>query len=153
MATCEHAFVPLRWQPLLSQLRRHTVRRSRRLRQQVPRTEESQLAAIAGTVVKASTGEPLKKAQVVMNKEEEIRDEHPLYAITDAAGHFSIERISPGRYNLEARRAGYLTARYGQGQQPDRRGAVFTLAVGQKISDLLFRLQRNSPGDLRPRPG
>jgi threonine synthase len=67
--------------------------------------QESQLAAIAGTVVKASTGEPLKKAQVVMNKEEEIRDEHPLYAITDATGHFSIERISPGRYNLEVRRA------------------------------------------------
>ncbi len=106
--------------------------------------QESQLAAIAGTVVKASTGEPLKKAQVVMNKEEEIRDEHPLYAITDATGHFSRERISPGRYNLEVRRAGYLTARYGQGQQPDRRGAVFTLAVGQKISDLLFRLQRTA---------
>ncbi|HZV88140.1 MAG TPA: carboxypeptidase-like regulatory domain-containing protein, partial [Candidatus Binatus sp.] len=75
--------------------------------------QDSQLAAVAGTVVNASTGEPLKKAQVVMN--EEIHDEHPLYAITDAAGHFSIARISPGRYNLEVRRAGYLTARYGQG--------------------------------------
>jgi hypothetical protein len=72
--------------------------------------QDSQLAAIAGTVVNASTGEPLKKAQVVMNKDEEIRDEHPLYAITDAAGHFSIARISPGRYNLEVRRAGYVSA-------------------------------------------
>lgn len=106
--------------------------------------QDSQLAAVAGTVVNASTGEPLKKAQVVMNKDEEIHDEHPLYAITDAAGHFSIARISPGRYNLEVRRAGYLTARYGQGQQPDRRGAVFTLAASQKISDLLFRLQRTA---------
>ena len=62
---------------------------------------------------------------------------------TDATGHFSIDHISPGRYDLEVSRRRYLTARYGQGQ-PDRPGAVSTRAAGQKISDLLFRMRRTA---------
>jgi protocatechuate 3,4-dioxygenase beta subunit len=102
------------------------------------------LCTIAGTVVSANTGQPLKKATVVLvqrsSKEDDSR-EHPLNATTDAAGHFSIDHISPGRYDLVVDRTDYLPSHYGQ-DQPDKPGATLSLAPGQKMTDLLFRLNR-----------
>lgn len=103
-----------------------------------------QLGTIAGTVVSANTGEPLKKAHVVLRQKGADRDDAnklPLDATTDAAGHFSIDKIPAGSYVLVVGRADYLSSRYGQ-DQPDKPGATLTLAAGQKIPDLLFRLQR-----------
>jgi hypothetical protein len=103
-----------------------------------------QFATIAGTVVSANTGEPLKKAHVdLSHKSGETDDPNkpPLSATTDAVGHFSIEKIPAGSYDLIVQRADYLPSHYGQ-DQLDKPGATLTLAGGQKISDLLFRLQR-----------
>jgi Carboxypeptidase regulatory-like domain len=103
-----------------------------------------QLAAIAGTVVSANTGEPLKKAHVVLSQKGADRDDpnkQPLSATTDAVGHFSIEKIPAGSYDLVVSRANYIDARYGQ-DQLDKPGAILSLAPGQKMTDLLFRLRR-----------
>jgi 5-hydroxyisourate hydrolase-like protein (transthyretin family) len=106
-----------------------------------------QLATIAGTVVSANTGEPLKKAHVVLSLLGEDPGEagdpnkQAPTATTDAAGHFSIDKIPAGKYDLEVTRTDYVTARYGQ-DQPDKPGATLTLAPGHKIADLLFRLNR-----------
>jgi hypothetical protein len=60
-------------------------------------------------------------------------------ATSDASGHFSTEHIAAGRYDLRARRVGYLATQYGQ-DKADKPGAVLTLVAGQKTTDLLFRL-------------
>jgi protocatechuate 3,4-dioxygenase beta subunit len=102
------------------------------------------LCTIAGTVVSANTGQPLKKATVVLLQRSPKADdssEHPLDATTDAAGHFSINHIPPGRYDLSVDRTDYLPSHYGQ-DQPDKPGATLSLAPGQKMTDLLFRLSR-----------
>jgi hypothetical protein len=105
--------------------------------------ENDQLCTIAGTVLSANTGEPLKKAHVVLRPQSDGSNEHPLTATTDASGHFSIEKIPAGRYGLRVDRANYLDAQYGQ-DQPDKPGAILSLAPSQKITDLLFRLHRTA---------
>jgi 5-hydroxyisourate hydrolase-like protein (transthyretin family) len=100
-----------------------------------------QLCTIAGTVLSANTGEPLKKAHVVLHPQSDGSNEHPLTATTDASGHFSIEKIPAGRYDLTVDHANYLDTQYGQ-DQPDKPGATLSLAPGQKMTDLLFRLHR-----------
>lgn len=102
------------------------------------------LCTIAGTVVSANTGQPLKKATVFLTQKSPKTDdssEHTLNATTDAAGHFSIDHIPPGRYDLVVDRTDYLASHYGQ-DQPDKPGATLSLAPGQKMTDLLFRLNR-----------
>lgn len=108
----------------------------------------SQLCTVAGTVVSANTGEPLKKAFVVISPrgdDSASPDTNPraFTATTDAAGHFSISQIPPGSYDFEVSRANYLTSRYGQ-DQLDKPGATLTLAPGQKMTDLLFRLHHTA---------
>jgi carboxypeptidase family protein len=105
-----------------------------------------QLAAIAGTVVSANTGEPLKKAYVTLSQKGSRGDDsgdHPLTATTDATGHFSIDKIPAGSYDLLVTRANYLRSHYGQ-DQLDKPGAMLSLAPGQKIADLLLRLYRTA---------
>jgi protocatechuate 3,4-dioxygenase beta subunit len=103
-----------------------------------------QLASIAGTVLSANTGEPLKKAHVDLSQkgtESDDPNKEPFSATTDAAGHFSIDKIPAGSYDLEVSRANYLPSHYGQ-DKPDKPGATLSLATGQKMADLLFRLNR-----------
>jgi protocatechuate 3,4-dioxygenase beta subunit len=108
---------------------------------QLSGNENDQLCTIAGTVLSANTGEPLKKAHVVLHRQSDGSNERPLASTTDATGHFTIEKIPPGRYGLKVDRANYLATQYGQ-DQPDQPGATLNLAPGQKITDLLFRLHR-----------
>jgi Carboxypeptidase regulatory-like domain len=103
-----------------------------------------QFATIAGTVVSANTGEPLRKAHVVLSQKGTSGDDsnkQPQSATTDAVGHFSIEKIPAGGYDLVVSRANYIDAQYGQ-DQIDKPGAILSLAPGQKMTDLLFRLHR-----------
>jgi 5-hydroxyisourate hydrolase-like protein (transthyretin family) len=104
---------------------------------------DDQSCTMAGTVLSANTGEPLKKAHVVLRRRGDESNEHPLIAATDATGHFSIEKIPAGRYDLRIDHANYVDTQYGQ-DQPDKPGAILNLAPGQKITDLLFRLHRTA---------
>jgi hypothetical protein len=105
--------------------------------------ESDQLCTIAGTVLSANTGEPLKKAHVFLYRRRDDSNEHPLTATSDATGHFSIEKIPADKYELAIEHANYLNVQYGQ-DQPDKPGAILSLAPGQKITDLLFRLHRTA---------
>src|SRR5580658_3446474 len=73
---------------------------------------DAQLCTIAGKVVSSNTGEPIKKARVFMYpKPDERQDEankQPATAITDAAGHFSIDKIPAGKYSLVVIRDNYM---------------------------------------------
>ena len=93
--------------------------------------------SIGGLVVKASTGEPLKKAGVYLQATDDPRSGYSAH--TDAAGHFAIDRIEPGRYRLQVEHTGYLSQSYGETSSTNS-GAVLTLGPGREMKDLLFRL-------------
>ena len=93
--------------------------------------------SIGGLVVKASTGEPLKKAGVYLQATDDPRSGYSAH--TDVAGHFAIDRIEPGRYRLQVEHTGYLSQSYGETSSTNS-GAVLTLGPGREMKDLLFRL-------------
>jgi hypothetical protein len=93
--------------------------------------------SLAGRVLKAGTDEPLKKAQVTLQKADS--QEAPVTVVTDAGGQFSIENVDPGRYFLSVSRSGFVDQQYGQ-RSAHSLGAVLTLASGQNMQDLVFRL-------------
>lgn len=93
---------------------------------------------VEGQVVRAGTGEPLKKARVVLRQEES--QEMAASATTDERGRFQVKDVEPGRYRLFAGRNGYAQQEYGQ-RGPNRPGTVLTLAPGQQVKGIVFRLQ------------
>ncbi len=95
---------------------------------------------VEGNIYSAKTGEPLKKAEVHLQR---IGGGNPMPvqhgATTDAAGHFTIENVDPGPYSLMASRTGYVTTSYGsKGKQGA--GTTLTLSAGQKVKDLAIKL-------------
>jgi|SRR5580704_13946982 hypothetical protein len=69
-------------------------------------SENDQSCTIAGTVLSANTGEPLKKAHVVLRRQGDEQNKQPLTATTDASGHFSIDKIPAEMTDLERNLAG-----------------------------------------------
>ena len=82
------------------------------------------LSSIKGIVTNAVTHEPLRKAYVRL--EGKVGNS----AVTDDKGRFSIEKIEPGRYSLEAERTGFL-----------RDLVQLNLTAGQSVSDLAIALK------------
>ena len=104
---------------------------------QVPQQEAEETCTIDGYVVRIGSGEPLRKAQVVLRPE---RGRRPVYgAVTDARGHFALDGIEPGSYRLEIERDGYVDQEYGQ-VSPNRPGTVLVLAPGQEVTDVIISL-------------
>jgi len=104
-----------------------------------PRIPEKDLCSVTGLVVHAATGLPLKRASVFMNQGGGSTEAPHYEAHSDEAGRFSIERIVPGRYNLIVIRRGYVSQSYGQSVSGGS-GSILTLAPGEKMPDLLFRM-------------
>jgi hypothetical protein len=101
-------------------------------------TRPEDLCSVEGQAVNALTGDPVKRAQITM-KNLGGRANTTRGAVTDANGHFLIQDVEPGGYNLSAERNGFVRLQYGA-QGPDRPGSPVLLNPGQKIRDLLFRL-------------
>lgn len=98
------------------------------------------LCAVAGRVVTAAEGLPLKSAHVALIPERS-RSDDPIYSATsDSDGHFLLKDIPAGRYKFLAVRAGFVEQQYQSRGTAD--GAVLALNPGQKISDALFRMTR-----------
>ena len=97
--------------------------------------------AVAGTVVRLDTGEPLKKATVILRNHDSV--EHSAFALTDAQGHFQFDKVEPGTYSLDASHNGFVKLRYGQKKHTDP-GANLSLAAGQLMTDLVFKLPRTA---------
>jgi hypothetical protein len=102
--------------------------------------QDKQLCAVAGTILRANTSEPLKKARVVVRPESE-NSGRPHIATTDAEGRFSISGILEGRYYLWADRDGYRSKSYEVGD-PGRSSRIFALKPGQRLTDIVLRLER-----------
>jgi hypothetical protein len=103
--------------------------------------QSQKTATVAGQAVRADTGEPLKKAQASLQTHG--GDKFSVFRLTDEQGHFSIENIPPGSYDLEVSRNGYVDNEYGQ-KKPGGSGAVLTLPAGQHMTDLIFKMVRGA---------
>jgi len=76
------------------------------------RAAERKSFRISGTVVDATTGQPLAHAQVSIVAQG-IRDSGQ-FTVTEEDGRFVFENLAPGQYPLHARRRGYLQQFYKQ---------------------------------------
>jgi len=93
------------------------------------------LYTIAGTVVNAASGDPLRHATVAALSEE---DSHTVAAVeSDSEGHFSLERLPAAKYQLTASKRGYRTAFFDE--HDDFNSAIVT-GLGLETGNLTFRL-------------
>lgn len=99
--------------------------------------QPSETCAIEGLVLRAGTDEPLKKAWLTLNELGQGR--RPYGTSTEASGRFVLKGIEPGRYTLHVQRNGYVNQQYGQ-RGPDQPGTPLSLAPGQTLRDIVFRL-------------
>jgi len=92
---------------------------------------------IGGTVLKSGTADPVRKAEISLQKIDDPRSGYLTH--TDSLGRFAIDKIEPGRYRLRVERSGFVSQQYGE-SSPTSTGAVLTLTPGHDVKDLLFRL-------------
>jgi Carboxypeptidase regulatory-like domain len=103
---------------------------------------DDKLCAVGGTVLSANTGEPLRKAHIRISERSENDNDNDVFtATTDAAGHFSVEKMPAGQYEMQVRRDNYMPASYPQ-KDASSAGGIMTLTPGQKMTDLVFRLHK-----------
>jgi hypothetical protein len=90
-------------------------------------SSDKKSSTVAGNVVRLDTGEPLKKARVLLQSHTD--EKFSVFSVTDEQGHFLFENVLPGSYDLEVSRNGYVDAK-----------AFRTLAPGQNMTNLVFKL-------------
>ncbi len=93
---------------------------------------------VAGRVVTAMEGNPLKSARVALTPEHSRSHTQIYAATTDNDGRFTIKDIPPGRYTFLASHSGFVTQHYKAAAGES--GPIFTLNAGEKVSDALFRM-------------
>jgi len=76
------------------------------------KTQNNEKSVVAGTVLRLDTGEPLKKATVILRSHDSV--EKSAFAITDAQGYFQFNKVEPGTYSLDASHSGFVKLGYGQ---------------------------------------
>jgi Carboxypeptidase regulatory-like domain len=92
---------------------------------------------IQGTVLSGGTGQPLRRAQVVLKPADSKGT--ALYQTTDDSGGFSFPSVVPGRYSITVQRDGYLplsAGRIGDYKMPP----IFSVGSGQTISSFVYRM-------------
>ena len=103
-------------------------------------------AVVSGVVVDAVTRQPLKEVDVRLRGfgsgqgggASGQSSSHPGSATTDAAGHFVVDGLAPGRYIVSAMRAGYVGQRISGGGSTG--GRSLTVAPDQHSDDVIVEL-------------
>lgn len=91
---------------------------------------------IAGRVVSADTGRPLKRVRVVVSGAR-----RPFSASTDDQGRFRIGALPPATYTITASKTGFVDAVFGQ-RRPLTPGTPVPLAEGQQVAGIDLRLNK-----------
>ncbi|MCZ2148875.1 MAG: carboxypeptidase-like regulatory domain-containing protein [Bryobacterales bacterium] len=104
-----------------------------------------ELCAIAGIVRNAVTGEPLKKAEVMLMRVDPLNPQPPARTSTSAEGKFAMKAIEPGQYRLSVTRNGFVRTEYGA-RRPGSfmTGTTLNLSRGQTLDTIEFRLSPHS---------
>ncbi|HEX4566285.1 MAG TPA: carboxypeptidase-like regulatory domain-containing protein, partial [Vicinamibacterales bacterium] len=94
---------------------------------------------IRGRVVRADTGEPLRRAQVRV-EDRTARDlSGTEVTMTDAQGRYELSPLPAGQYHLKASRGGFVDLEYGQ-RRPFERGRPVEVAEGAVLEKIDFAL-------------
>jgi protocatechuate 3,4-dioxygenase beta subunit len=104
-----------------------------------PAAPKAETGVIRGRVVRADTGEPLRRAEVRVDEWNAGSRSGPAATMTDAEGRYELTQLSPGRYQLKARRGGYVEVAYGQ-RRPFERGRPVELSEGAVLQNIDFAL-------------
>src|SRR5205823_5422160 len=95
------------------------------------RSAPEDLCTIQGQVLNVSTGEPLKKANLNLQRADMAPDMMSMptsYSTsTDASGKFAMKDIEPGQYRLSVNRNGFVGTSYGA-RGPNRPGTTLSLS-------------------------
>ncbi len=102
-----------------------------------PPNGDQEPGAIQGSVLSGATGQPLRRAQVLLRPADSKGAS--LYQVTDENGAFSFPKVAPGRYLITVQREGYLplsAGRIGDYKMPP----IFTVNPGQTIASFIWRM-------------
>jgi hypothetical protein len=94
------------------------------------------LCQLSGSVVNSITGEALNHVQLFADR---VEGGPTARTSTDAKGNFTLIDLKPGRYRLHGVRNGYIDMYYGA-RRPESKGTPITLAPGQRVEDVKFKL-------------
>jgi Carboxypeptidase regulatory-like domain len=102
--------------------------------------DRSSAAVVGGSVINKLTGAPVKGSHVIYTRiaPGENPPPSPISNETDAEGHFSVQ-LAPGSYRLWVERSGFARQVYGA-ISPAGEGTTLTLAPGQQLRQMLFRV-------------
>ena len=101
---------------------------------QVDAPKEERKQSVQGKVVDAKRGQPIRKVNVEADGgADQSYGRH--VTTTGADGTFTIEDLGPGRYRVSVQRAGFAQTAVNRSQ------STFTLAPGQSLTGLVFRMQ------------
>jgi hypothetical protein len=121
-------------------------RQAQRDRAQLPQGTGS----IAGRVLTADTGRPIKRARVTVSGGGRGQRQ----ATTDDQGRYQITELGAGNYNVAASKNGFVDAGYGQ-RRPQQPGTPVTIAEAQAAANIDIRLTRGGviTGTIRDEDG
>ena len=108
-----------------------------------PPTPRAGTGVIRGRVVRADTGEPLRRVQVRVDEWSTGDLTGPAATMTDAEGRYELTQLPAGRYQLKARRGGYVEVAYGQ-RRPFERGRPLELGESAVLQNIDFALPQGA---------
>ena len=94
---------------------------------------------IRGRVVRADTGEPLRRVQVHIDEWNAKDQSGPASTMTDAQGRYELAQLPAGTYHLKATRGGFVEVEYGQ-RRPFERGRPVDVADGAVLDNINFAM-------------
>ena len=109
---------------------------------QAPETKPEDRCVIEGQVFSAATGEPIKRANLILRRADLSPNSGmptSYSTATDAGGSFAMKDLDPGKYRLSVNRTGFVSVEYGA-RAFLRQGTTLTLATGQHLQGVNFRL-------------
>jgi hypothetical protein len=114
---------------------------------QAPAAEAEKPGVIRGTVVSATTKEPIRRADVTLQPM--VRAGASLgvmgpppggqKAVTDSEGNFAFTGVAPGNFMVMAQRTGYVIARYGA-RTPLAPGTQISVKAGQEVTGVKIEM-------------
>ena len=110
---------------------------------QASETKPEDRCTIEGQVFSATTGEPVKKASLILRRADLSPNSGgaptSYSTATDVGGSFAMKDIDPGKYRLSVNRIGFVSGEYGA-RGPLQSGTTLSLARGQHLQGADFRL-------------
>ena len=101
----------------------------------------AELCTLQGRVTDAVTGEPVKRAMLVMTRTDVPKTAgtaslpQAFSTSSDATGRFAMKDLEPGSYSLRATRNGYVPSEYGE-RSPTSAGTPLSLSRGQQLRNI-----------------